>query len=106
MKLIYKAGDIIEAHIISGLLEAEGIDAHVSGHYLQGGVGELAPAGFANIHVADEDIESAKVIIDAYELTQDNALPSSTPETSLLHIKVITFGLIAFFIFFIYILTK
>jgi len=67
MKLIYRAGDIIEAHIVSGLLQANGIEAHVSGHYLQGGIGELAPAGFANIHVQDTDIALASQIIEEYE---------------------------------------
>lgn len=67
MKLIYKAGNITEAHIVSGLLNANGIKTHVGGHYLQGGVGELAAFDFANVHVADEDIQSAKTIITEYE---------------------------------------
>jgi len=67
MKLIYRAGDIIEAHIVSGLLQANGIEAHVNGHYLQGGIGELAPAGVANIHVQDKDIALAGEIIEEYE---------------------------------------
>jgi len=67
MKLIYRAADIIEAHIISGLLQAHGIESHVSGHYLQGGIGELAPAGFANIHVDNKDIDKATTVIEEYE---------------------------------------
>jgi len=42
MKLIYKAGDITEAHIVKGLLESNGIPAHVGGFYLQGAIGDLA----------------------------------------------------------------
>ena len=67
MKLIYKARDIIEAHIISGLLKSKGIKAHVGGHYLQGGVGDLAATDFATISVADEDAESAASIIADYD---------------------------------------
>ena len=67
MKLIYKAKDITEAHIVSGMLNSNGIKAHVSGYYLQGGVGELAAMDFANVHVADEDVPSAKLIITEYE---------------------------------------
>lgn len=67
MKLIYKARDITEAHIISGLLESNGIDAHVGGYYLQGGVGDLAAMDFATINVADEDVEPALSIISEYE---------------------------------------
>lgn len=67
MKLIFKARDITEAHIIAGLLKSNGIDAHVGGHYLQGGVGELAATEFATINVADENADSAISIIDEYE---------------------------------------
>jgi Putative prokaryotic signal transducing protein len=106
MKLIYRAGDIIEAHIIAGLLEAGGVEAHVSGHYLQGAVGELAPGSFSNIHVPDEDIEKAKLVIDEYEKNQNK--PTSIPEPSQnpLLTKVIAAGIFIFFIVYIYILTQ
>lgn len=71
MKLIYKARDITEAHIVAGLLNANGIEAHVSGHYLQGGIGELATMDFSNVHVADEDIALARKLIAEYEGSQD-----------------------------------
>lgn len=67
MKLIYKAGNITEAHIVSGLLNSHGIKTHVGGYYLQGGVGELAAFDFAHVHVEDEDIQAAKSIIAEYE---------------------------------------
>lgn len=68
MKLIYRASDINEAHIVSGMLRSNGIESHVGGHYLQGGVGELAAQDFANVHVADEDAKLAKSIISEYEM--------------------------------------
>ena len=67
MKHIYNASDITEAHIVSGLLHANGIEAHVGGHYLQGGIGDLAVMDFASVHVADEDAGTARKIIDEYE---------------------------------------
>jgi hypothetical protein len=67
MKLIYKASDINEANIVSGMLRANGIEAHVGGFYLQGGVGDLAAMDFATIHVPDEDIELARSLIAEYE---------------------------------------
>lgn len=67
MKLIYKARDITEAHIIAGLLKSNNIHAHVGGHYLQGGIGDLAAMEFATINVADEDVALAKQIITEYE---------------------------------------
>ena len=72
MKLVYRASDIIEANIVAGMLQANGIDAHVGGYYLQGGIGELAARDFANVHVADEDVERAKSLIEDYEKASIN----------------------------------
>jgi hypothetical protein len=67
MKIIYKAADITEAHIVKGLLESNGIEAHVGGFYLQGAIGDLAAQDFAHVHVADEDQQRANEIISVYE---------------------------------------
>ena len=73
MKIIYKARDIIEAHIVSGMLNANGIEAHVSGYYLQGGVGDIAVYDFANVQVADEDVALALPLVAEYDSVQDSA---------------------------------
>ncbi len=49
------------------MLEAHGIEAHVSGHYLQGGVGQLAAMDFACVHVENEFEQDAKKLIEQYE---------------------------------------
>ena len=67
MKLIYRASDINEANIVSGMLRSYGIDAYVGGYYLQGGIGDLAAFGFANVHVPDEDVDQARSLIAEYE---------------------------------------
>ena len=72
MKIIYKARDIIEAHIVSGMLNANGIETHVGGYYLQGGVGDVAVSDFANVQVADEDVELALPLVTEYEGVQNN----------------------------------
>ena len=68
MLKVYDASDITEAHIVCGMLEAHGIAAHVGGHYLQGGVGELMVQGFASVYVEDSEVVTARSLIDAYEL--------------------------------------
>ena len=70
MKTIYKAGNITEAHIVSGMLESRGIENHVGGHHLQGGVGEIATMDFARVFVADEDYDTAIPVIAEYEQHQ------------------------------------
>ena len=67
MKLVYRASNIIEANIVAGMLNARGIETHVGGFYLQGGIGELAAQDFANVHVADEDVDLARKLIAEYE---------------------------------------
>ena len=72
MKIIYKARDIIEAHIVSGMLNANGIETHVGGYYLQGGVGDVAVFDFANVQVADEDVELALPLVAEYDGVKNN----------------------------------
>ena len=69
MKLIYRAKDIIEAQILSGVLASNGIKSHVGGFYLQGGIGDLSAMDFATLHVADENVEDAMAIITEYDAT-------------------------------------
>ena len=79
MKIIYNARDIIEAHIVSGMLNAEGIDTYVGGLYLQGGVGDLAASDFANVQVADEDIKIALPLIRQYSKQSSQGDAAITP---------------------------
>lgn len=64
---IYDASDITEAHIVRGMLEAHGIPAHVGGHYLQGGVGDLAVQGFASVLVEEACAAQARELIEQYQ---------------------------------------
>ncbi|MEH6578181.1 MAG: DUF2007 domain-containing protein [Amphritea sp.] len=80
MQEVYRAGDITEAHIIAGMLESQGIDSHVGGHYLQGGVGELASMNFATVSVPEEDVVAARELINEYEITSYPAVSASNSE--------------------------
>ncbi len=88
MKLIYKADNITEAHIIKGLLESHDIPAHVGGFYLQGGVGDLAARDYANVQVADEDQQLAIEIITEYEGTTRSSSRKSTTKENTVFYKV------------------
>ena len=67
MKIIYRANDIIEAHIVAGYLESHGIKAFVGGHYLQGGVGELVAFGFATVSVVNDNTGVAEALMQEYD---------------------------------------
>jgi hypothetical protein len=74
LQIAYRARDITEAHIVAGLLEANGIEAHVGGHYLQGAMGEIGAAGFSNVHVDDEDLYRARQLVSEYEQTSGGSV--------------------------------
>jgi hypothetical protein len=74
MQIIYKARDIIEAHIVAGMLNANGIETHVGGYYLQGGVGDVAVFDFANVQVADEDVVAALPLVAEYESVESESI--------------------------------
>ena len=76
MKIVYRAGNITEAEIVKGMLLSNSIEAHVSGYYLQGRIGETSPMDLAKVHVPDEDYEHAREIIREYEGKQ--AVEAST----------------------------
>lgn len=80
MLIAYRARDIAEAHIVSGMLHARGIEAHVGGHYLQGAMGEIGAAGFTNVHVQDDDYSLARDLVAEYEANRPDDTPSSAPE--------------------------
>lgn len=65
MKAIYDAADAIDAQRIVALLASESIDAHVTGAYLAGAIGELPAGGLVRVWVADEDAVAARALIDA-----------------------------------------
>ena len=64
--IAFHANDILEAHIVCGMLQANGLQAWVSGHYLQGAVGELPPMGFAKVLVLQEELPQAQQILEEY----------------------------------------
>lgn len=74
MQIAYRARDIAEAHIVAGMLRAQGIEAHVGGHYLQGAMGEIGTQDYSLVHVEDADIVEARRLMADYE-----AQPCSTP---------------------------
>lgn len=67
MTKIYSAQNAIDAHIVKGMLEQQGISARVDGEYLQGGIGELPLIDLVTVSVADEDYEKALEVLREYE---------------------------------------
>lgn len=73
MRIVYRAENIIDAHLVRHVLEQHGIAAHVSGEYLIGAIGELPLQGLVNVLVADHDFEEAARL--AAEIDAELSLP-------------------------------
>ena len=60
MQRIYEPGDLIEAQLLLGMLASEGVEAHLAGGHLLGGIGELPLMGLLGLLVEDEDAERGR----------------------------------------------
>ncbi|MFK0311693.1 putative signal transducing protein [Pseudomonas sp. NPDC090233] len=83
MQRIYDPENLLEAQMLIGMLASEGIDVHLVGRDLMGGVGELPVQGLLGLAVADEQAGYARQLIDAYNGAQPLAgdEPESYPGT-------------------------
>ena len=64
---IFSATSTTEAHLLKGLLTQHGIEAEVTGHYLQGAFGELPVTNMIQVIVDSMDEQRAKAIIEKYD---------------------------------------
>ena len=65
MQRIYEPENLLEAEVLLGMLGNEGIDAHLVGRDLMGGIGELPLQGLLGLAVADGQAEYARELIAA-----------------------------------------
>ena len=76
MQRIYEPENLMEGELLQAMLASEGIDAHLTGRDLLGGMGELPGLGLLAIVVAQDQVERARDLISAYNA----ALPLSGDE--------------------------
>jgi hypothetical protein len=70
MRRIYEPETLLEAEMLAGMLASEGIEVHLIGRDLMGGVGELPMQGLLGLAVADEQAGYARQLIYAYNGAQ------------------------------------
>lgn len=99
MQIIYRPENLTEAHIIASLLESKHIKAHVGGHYLQGGIGNLPASELATVYVDEKDIERAKAIIADYENKPVIKEPDTSRNSLLLTLTVIVISILLILFF-------
>jgi hypothetical protein len=69
MKCVYEASNLLEAHVIQGLLEQHRISAFIEGEYLIGAVGELPASPLVRILVNDDDFSAGASLMRDYDAT-------------------------------------
>lgn len=67
MKCVYEASDVLEAHVIQGLLEQHRISSFIEGEYLLGAVGELPASRQVRILVNDDDLSEGSSLMRDYD---------------------------------------
>ncbi|MBL4660986.1 MAG: DUF2007 domain-containing protein [Alcanivoracaceae bacterium] len=67
MIIVYEAKSSIDANIVQDILLIDGINCHIMGGYLEGGVGELQPMGLIKVMTDEKDFQAAKKIIAEWE---------------------------------------
>jgi hypothetical protein len=81
MQVVYEAENLIDAHLVRGRLEGEGIDAFVRGEHLTGAMGELPVGGLLAVCVAEHDLEQARSLLADWAAEAAAAEPDDQSET-------------------------
>ncbi|MBS0193151.1 MAG: DUF2007 domain-containing protein [Proteobacteria bacterium] len=67
MRVVYLPSDLIDAHLVKGVLEQEGIPVYLRGEHLAGGIGELPVIGLYALCVPDVCGAQARGVVEALE---------------------------------------
>jgi hypothetical protein len=71
MRVVYEPANIIDAHLVKGVLEQAGIPVYLRGEFLIGGIGELPVSGMLALCVPEICEIEARGILE--ELERDRA---------------------------------
>jgi putative signal transducing protein len=63
MRIIYRAQNLIDAHLVKDALESADIPAFIAGEYLTGGVGQLPALDYVAVLVPASSVEAAEPIV-------------------------------------------
>lgn len=63
MRIIYRAQNLIDAHLVKDALESADVPAFISGEYLTGGVGQLPALDYVAVMVPASSVDAAESIV-------------------------------------------
>jgi|AutmiccBRH37_all_1029493.scaffolds.fasta_scaffold13176_2 hypothetical protein len=73
MRVVYEAENLVDAHLVRGVLEQAGIPVWVRGEYLTGAMGELPVMGLVAVCVPESAFAQARPLVE--ELADELARP-------------------------------
>ncbi len=103
MITVYQAHSSFDAKLIQDQLFFEGINSHMMGDLLQGGVGELQANGVVKLMVEEEDFDESLIVIEKWKNTKitENETPTKEVITQKNHkpilLMVIVFVILGFY---------
>ena len=75
MRPVYDADNLIDAHLVRGRLQSEGIEAMVRGEFLAGAMGELPMSGLMAVCVYESDVPRARELLALWDAERASAGP-------------------------------
>ena len=63
MRIVYRAENLVDAHLVKDVLDQAGIPAFVSGEYLLGGIGLLPARDLIAVSVPDICVQAAEPLV-------------------------------------------
>jgi hypothetical protein len=69
MRIVYRAQNLFDAHLVKDALENAEVPAFISGEYLTGGVGQLPAMDYVAVLVPEASVGAAEPIVREIEQT-------------------------------------
>ena len=71
MRVVYEAENIIDAHLVKGVLEQAGLPVYIRGEYLTGAIGELPVFGLVAVCVPTLCVAEAAQVLEHFRRERD-----------------------------------
>ncbi|MBS0432703.1 MAG: DUF2007 domain-containing protein [Proteobacteria bacterium] len=63
MRIVYRAENLVDAHLVKDALDQAGIPCFINGEYLIGGIGQLPARDLIAVSVPDVCVEDAQPVV-------------------------------------------
>ena len=79
MRVVYEPENLIDAHLVKGVLEQAGLPVYLRGEFLAGGIGQLPVTGLLALCVPESREAEARAVLD--QLARDRTAAADEAES-------------------------